>query len=147
MFGSFYSHLKDNLFIEKGVILLKITCSNYKKEMYILKKEKNIALTLLCVIALSNLSALTVFAQDAQSVLTQATTVTDQTSDKAEEASTTEATKAPESVSTEATTVASEASHPSANDPTIPKERVSKLIEEWKQKESKNIPNEKTAIQ
>ncbi|MCK1202255.1 hypothetical protein MXZ84_06155 [Streptococcus uberis] len=52
-----------------------------------MKKEKNIALTLLCVIALSNLSAVTVFAQDAQTVLTQATTVTDQTNDKAEEAS------------------------------------------------------------
>ncbi|GAB6710667.1 hypothetical protein [Streptococcus uberis] len=42
---------------------------------------------MLCVIATSNLSAVTVFAQDAQTVLTQATTVTNQTSDKAEEAS------------------------------------------------------------
>ncbi|WP_203267887.1 hypothetical protein [Streptococcus uberis] len=52
-----------------------------------MKKEKYIALSLLCAIATSNLSAVTVFAQDAQTVLTQATTVTNQTSDKAEEAS------------------------------------------------------------
>lgn len=85
-----------------------------------MKKEKNIALTLLCVIALSNLSAVTVFAQDAQTVLTQATTVTDQTNDKAEEVPTTEATKVPESVSTEATTVVPEASLPSADVSALP---------------------------
>lgn len=84
-----------------------------------MKKEKNIALTLLCVIALSNFSAVTVFAKDAQSVLTQATTVTDQTSDKAEEASTTEATKAPESVSIDSTTVIPESSLPSADVPAM----------------------------
>lgn len=101
----------------------------------------------MCAIATSNLSAVTVFAQDVQTVLMHATTVTNQTSDKAEEAARAETTKASDSVSTEATTVAPEASHPSADDPTIPEERVSKLIEEWKQKESKNIPNEKTVIQ
>ncbi|MCK1213298.1 hypothetical protein [Streptococcus uberis] len=52
-----------------------------------MKKDKYIVLSLLCAIATSNLSAVTVFAKDAQSVLTQARTVTDQTSDKAEEVS------------------------------------------------------------
>ncbi|MCK1193785.1 CHAP domain-containing protein, partial [Streptococcus uberis] len=89
-----------------------------------MKKEKNIALTLLCVIALSNLSAVTVFAKDTQSVLTQATTVTDQTSDKAEEASTTEATKAPESVSIDSTTVIPESSLPSADVPAVQAENT-----------------------
>ncbi|MCK1244313.1 hypothetical protein MX035_04005 [Streptococcus uberis] len=110
-----------------------------------MKKDKYIVLSLLCAIATSNLSAVTVFAKDAQSVLTQATTVTDQTSDKAEEAARAETTKASDSVSTEATTVAPEASQPSADDPpTIPEERVSKLIEERKQKEGKNIPKGET---
>lgn len=70
-----------------------------------MKKDKYIALCLLCAIATSNLSAVTVFAQDAQTILTQATTVTDQTSEKAGENSSAEATSASESVSSEATTV------------------------------------------
>ncbi|KKF52444.1 hypothetical protein AF67_04275, partial [Streptococcus uberis 6780] len=87
-----------------------------------MKKEKYIALSLLCAIATSNLSAVTVFAQDVKTVLTQATTVTNQTSDKAEEAARAETTKASDSVSTEATTVVPEASLPSADDPAIPVE-------------------------
>ncbi len=42
----------------------------------VLKKDKYIALSLLCAIATSNLSAVTVFAQDAQTVLTQGMIVT-----------------------------------------------------------------------
>ncbi|HGI3269293.1 TPA: hypothetical protein ACJSCC_000515 [Streptococcus agalactiae] len=75
-----------------------------------MKKDKYIALCLLCAIATSNLSAVTVFAQDAQTILTQATTVTDQTSEKAGENSSAEAT-----VSSEATTVVPEASLPSTD--------------------------------
>ncbi|EPU19823.1 hypothetical protein SAG0135_00010 [Streptococcus agalactiae LMG 14609] len=80
-----------------------------------MKKDKYIALCLLCAIATSNLSAVTVFAQDAQTILTQATTVTDQTSEKAGENSSAEATSASESVSSEATTVVPEASLPSTD--------------------------------
>ncbi|HGD4544349.1 TPA: hypothetical protein ACIOY3_000554 [Streptococcus agalactiae] len=68
-----------------------------------MKKDKYIVLCLLCAIATSNLSAVTVFAQDAQTILTQATTVTDQTSEKAGENS------------SEATTVVPEASLPSTD--------------------------------
>ncbi|MTC89856.1 hypothetical protein GKS09_01170, partial [Streptococcus uberis] len=85
-----------------------------------MKKEKYIALSLLCAIATSNLSVVTVFAQDAQTVLTQAATVTDQKSDKAEEAPSTEATKVPESVSSVATTVVPEPSLPSADVSALP---------------------------
>lgn len=100
-----------------------------------MKKDKYIVLCLLCAIATSNLSAVTVFAQDAQTILTQATTVTDQTSEKAGENSSAEATSASESVSSEATTVVPEASLPStdlhaqpADSKTAPSQSVTPVV-------------------